>query len=239
MGALAALPSLSQQRAYRTTYERFFYPIGLFIAKLGISANVVSLAGVVFAVLSATAFYFSQNQQFIFIYLAIVFIGLSSLADMVDGSVARANKAAGKVMGKWGGLLDPTMDRYGEAFIILGIMLSNYVPPEFVFFCFVGMIMASYVRARAESLGPGPDGKPLFISVGIERKEKIIMLTVGAAVEAILIHLNIQGYWPYIRYGAFTLGPMSWGVLIVGIFSHIAAYQRLMLAKKYLNYRPN
>jgi hypothetical protein len=102
-----------------------------------------------------------------------------------------------------------------------------------------GKFRVNQESARAESLGPGPDGKPLFISVGIERKEIIIMLTVGAAVQTILIHFNIQDYWPYIQYGAFTLGPMNWGALIVGIFSHIATYQWLMLAKKYLNYRPN
>ena len=234
------LPPLPQQRAYRSAYERLFLPLGMFISKFKISANQVSYIGVFFAALSAVAYYYSQNDHFWFIYLGILLMILSTFMDVVDGSVARAYVAKGKPAGKYGKLLDPAMDRYAEAFFLLGILISGYVPVEWVFFCFVGMIMASYVRARAESLGPGPDGQPLFISAGIERKEKLSLLGFFSGLEALVIQvkgITNQTYWPYFTWGVIRIGPMAWGVVIVGILSHIAAFQRLSLAKKYLNFQ--
>ncbi|MHA1989414.1 MAG: CDP-alcohol phosphatidyltransferase family protein [Candidatus Hodarchaeales archaeon] len=225
--------SLRQQRAYRPAYERLFFPLGVLISKFA-SANAVSYFGVFLSIISMIAFYFSQNDEFWFIYLALLFMGLSSLADMIDGSVARAEKAKGKKIGKYGALLDPVADRYAEVFFLIGILLSNYVPPEWVLFSFAGMIMASYTRARAESLGPDSEGNKLFISAGIERKEKLIIIGIGAFLEALLIQTQSKEIWPYISFGQFAIGPLAWGVIITAILSHLAAYQRLRLAKKYL-----
>jgi len=107
------------------------------------------------------------------------------------------------------------------------------VPPEWVLFSFAGMIMASYTRARAESLGPDLEGNKLFISAGIERKEKLTIIGIGALIEALLIQAN-STIWPYLDFGQYTIGPLAWGVIITAILSHLAAYQRLRLAKKYL-----
>jgi phosphatidylglycerophosphate synthase len=222
-----------QERAYRSEYEKLFYPLGVLLSKY-VSANTISYLGVVFSIISMIAFLYSRNDEYIFIYIAVLFLGISALMDMLDGSVARAEKAKGKKIGKYGALLDPVADRYAEVFFLIGIMLSKYSPPEWVLFCFAGMIMASYTRARAESLGPDAHGKKLFISRGIERKEKLLILVVGALIEALLIQSQNKSLWPPIEYGEFIIGPLAWGVMIVAILSHIAAFQRLNLAKKYL-----
>ena len=203
------------------------------IARLGISANAVSYFGVVLSILSALSFFYSRGNQFVYIYLAIGFMGLSGLADMIDGSVARAT-TRGKKLGKYGAVVDPVMDRYAELFFVLGIMVSEYVPPELVLFCFGGMILSSYTRARAESLGPGPNGQKLFISAGIERKEKIFFLSAGAFLEAFLIQFGLT-FWPYFDFGSFRIGPMAWGVGITAVLSHLATGQRLHLSRKYLS----
>ena len=224
-----------KERSYRPTYERLFFPLGVFISKYA-SANTVSYFGVFLSIISMIAFFFSginRNNSFYFIYIALLFMGLSSLADMIDGSVARAEKANGKKIGKYGALLDPVADRYAEVFFLTGILLSKFVPPEWVIFSFAGMIMASYTRARAESLGPDSKGNKLFISAGIERKEKLTILGVGAIMEAILIQTQ-SNLWPYIQYGEYNIGPLAWGVILAAVLSHIAAYQRLQLAKKFL-----
>ncbi|MFW9929690.1 MAG: CDP-alcohol phosphatidyltransferase family protein [Candidatus Thorarchaeota archaeon] len=226
-------PPPRQQRAYRPAYEQAFFPIGLFISRF-MSANAVSYIGVLLSIISMILFYFSRNNNYIFIYLALFFMGLSSLADMIDGSVARAELSKGKKIGKYGALLDPVMDRYAESFFLLGFLLSGYVPPEFVLFCFAGMIMASYVRARAESLGPDAQGNKLFISAGIERKEKLIILSIGAIIEALLLQTNSTSLWPYFSYFSYQIGPIAISVVIAGILSHIAAFQRLKLARKFL-----
>ncbi len=234
-------PPLPTQRAYRKQYEAFFAPLGRKIANLGISADTLSMLNLVFSVLVCAAFALSKNGNYVFIYIAMLFLIIASFFDMIDGSVARANKAKNpdKPYSKFGAVLDPAIDRYSEAFIVLGIMFSGYVPPDFVLFTFVGMIMASYVRARAESLGM------TSCSVGIERKEKITLLAVGATLEAIIMQLaqtNIFDFKKYyldynpfgIYHVVYLIGPLAIFTLIVGILSHISTIQRLQLAKKYL-----
>ena len=231
-------PPLPTQRAYRKQYEAFFAPLGRKIANLGITANTLTLMNLVFSFFVCLAFIYSRDGNYVFIYLGMVFLIIASFFDMIDGSVARANKEKhpDKPYSKFGAVLDPAIDRYSEAFIVLGIMLSGYVPPEFVLFTFVGMIMASYVRARAESLGM------TNCSVGIERKEKITLLAMGATIEALMIQFTQSGIYNfsgfYINYPFFgfnrVIGPLALFTLLVGILSHISTFQRLQLAKKYL-----
>jgi phosphatidylglycerophosphate synthase len=231
-------PPLPEERAYRKQYEATFAPLGRKIASWGISANFVSYLNLIFSILTALSFYLSSSNNYLFIYLALIFLFFASFFDMIDGSVARAHKELHPEAptSKFGAVLDPAIDRYSEAFIIVGIMFSGYVPPEIVFFTFVGMIMASYVRAKAESLHDGS------FSVGIERKEKITLIVIGSLMQALFIHLtelNIFDFGGfYIPYrsnlGVFDIGPLAIFVFIVGILSHISTYQRLKLASKHL-----
>ena len=231
-------PPLPTQRAYRKQYEAFFAPLGRKIANLGISADTLTGLNLVFSFLVCVAFTLSMNGNYVFIYIAMLFLIIASFFDMIDGSVARANKEKhpDKPYSKFGAVLDPAIDRYSEAFIVLGIMLSGYVPPEFVLFTFVGMIMASYVRARAESLGM------TNCSVGIERKEKITLLAMGATLEAVMMELTQAGIFNFTKYFiyydpfgiTYFIGPLAIFTLLVGVLSHISTYQRLQLAKKYL-----
>ncbi|MHA2101486.1 MAG: CDP-alcohol phosphatidyltransferase family protein, partial [Candidatus Kariarchaeaceae archaeon] len=149
--------STRQQRAYRPTYEKWFLPVGRFFSKF-MSANQASYFGVIFSIISMLFFMFSQDGNYTLLYIALFFIGISILMDMIDGNVARAEQVEGKKIGKYGALLDPVADRYAEVLFLTGIMLSKYSPPEWVLFCFAGMIMASYTRARGESLGPDKYG---------------------------------------------------------------------------------
>lgn len=227
------LPPLPEERAYRKQYESFFAPIGKKVASWGITANFVSYLNLIFSFLTMVAFLYSNNNNYLFIYLAVVLIFIASFFDMIDGSVARAQREikGDDSMSNFGAVLDPAIDRYSEAFIVLGIMFSGYVPPEIVFFTFVGMIMASYVRARAESIKKGS------FSVGIERKEKITLIVIGTVMEGMFIQFfdTYPFSFPYeSTLGTFLIGPMAIFVLIVGILSHYSTYQRLRLASRYL-----
>lgn len=234
-------PQLPKQRAYRTRYEAIFSPLGQKLDKWGVSANSLSYLNVIFSVFTAVAYYLSgpsiTDQKWSWLFLALILMSIASFFDMIDGSVARAFKVRNPDQAdrKFGAVLDPALDRYGEAFIVLGILLSGLVPPEWILFAFVGMIMASYVRARAESLGMEN------CSVGIERKEKITLLGIGTGLEALFDLLIENGsnlipmYPSYDLFGTtFFIGPLALSVAVVGILSHIATYQRLRLASKYL-----
>lgn len=152
--------------------------------------------------------------------LGTFFLGVSSFLDMMDGSLARAKGLAGH----FGALLDRTLDRVSEFFFLLGIMAGQYVSPELVFFCFEGMILASYVRSTAELRG----GLNMNSTQGIfERKEKLSLLAFGALAEILLIQDIIKG-WPFPSFGILAIV-----ILIIGIASNISAFQRLLFARNF------
>ncbi len=207
------------KKKLRSRYETFFAPFGRFLAKTGISPNMISVMSVITSILSCIAYASGPDAGESFgLLLGTFLLGCSSLLDMLDGSLARAKGIAGH----FGALLDRTLDRVSEFFFLLGIMAGGYVYSEWVFFCFEGMILASYVRSTAEKRG----GLNMNSTTGMfERKEKLTVLAMGCLAE-ILIYENIIE-WP------FDFGILGLIVLIIGIFSNISAFQRLEYAREF------
>ena len=143
---------------------------------------------------------------------------MTSLTDMLDGSTARA----GNMGTVFGGILDHVSDRYGEFFILAGITLSKTVHPGWGLFAMFGMIIASYTRAAAESMG-----KIENCAVGIMgRLEKFILIMAGAVLESYFP----VGTWP-------RSGWLELALIVVGLTSFITAVQRLIYARKVLGNR--
>lgn len=143
---------------------------------------------------------------------------LCSFMDMLDGSTARA----GKMGTVFGGILDHVADRYGEFFILAGITLSGAVHPGWGLFALFAMLIASYTRAAAESIG-----KIENCAVGMMgRLEKFILIIVGSVLE----HFLPVGTWP-------QGGWLELALIIVGVASSITAVQRLIYARRVLGDR--
>ncbi|HJX69816.1 MAG TPA: CDP-alcohol phosphatidyltransferase family protein, partial [Dehalococcoidia bacterium] len=98
----------------------------------------------------------------------------SGAFDLFDGSLARAKGQSTK----FGALLDSTLDRLGEAVVLLGLLIlylgqDSTWKPLLIYITFVGSVLVSYVKARAEGLG-------IKCEVGIfTRAERIIVLALG------------------------------------------------------------
>jgi CDP-diacylglycerol---glycerol-3-phosphate 3-phosphatidyltransferase len=123
-------------------------PIGRGLIRLGISANAITLGGML---LMAIAGVLLANGQFL---IGGVLVVVSAPLDALDGTVARL---AG-VTGKFGAFLDSTSDRYAEGFILIGLLIYGLTRREdwIVVLAFVAMwgsFAVSYTRARAEGLG--------------------------------------------------------------------------------------
>ena len=145
----------------------------------------------------------------------VVFILLTALTDMLDGSTARA----GNIGTVFGGILDHVSDRYGEFFILAGITLSGTVHPGWGLAALFGMLIASYTRAAAESMG-----KIENCAVGIMgRMEKFVLIIAGSIAE----HFLPVGTWP-------RGGWLEFALIIVALTSFITAIQRLVYTKKVL-----
>ena len=187
---------------FRKGYEQFTIPLGGLCVRAGLTPDMLTLLSLC---LGAGAAFAISRRAFV---LGVVLILLMTAADVLDGATARAGGTSSPA----GMLFDHVVDRYAEFFILLGIMLSGAASPGWAMFALFGMVMASYVRARAEA-----SGKVASCDVGFAgRPEKMTALVIG---------LLLQPIFPALRL-------LQWTVIAVGVFSHITALQRLLYARR-------
>ncbi len=121
---------------------------------------------------------------------------LAGLFDMLDGEVARVSRSETR----FGAFYDSVIDRYSDIILLQGLMVwyarqqrLGYV--VLVGVVFMGSIMTSYARARAESLIP-------TCKIGfMERPERIVLLIIGGLanrMEAVLWILAVLSNWTVI-----------------------------------------
>ncbi|MCP4706445.1 MAG: CDP-alcohol phosphatidyltransferase family protein [candidate division Zixibacteria bacterium] len=191
----------------RALYEQYFGGLGKICLKLGLTPNILTALSFLFAIVSGIYFWKAE------IWWGIIWMLIASLADILDGSTARA----GNLGTVFGGILDHVCDRYGEFFILTGIAISGLVHPGWALFALFGMIIASYTRAAAESIG-----KMENCNVGIMgRPEKFTLIIVGAILER---------YFPNSHWFEISL-------IIVGLTSYITSIQRLVYTFKQLGHK--
>jgi CDP-diacylglycerol---glycerol-3-phosphate 3-phosphatidyltransferase len=111
--------------------------------------------------------------------LGAVLLAAGSLLDAVDGALARAT--GGET--PFGGFLDSTLDRAGEAIIYVGIgvwlvltVADPVLPLVALMAAMAGSFLVSYAHARAQGIGLAAD-------VGLApRTERLILVIVGVAL---------------------------------------------------------
>ena len=148
--------------------ERFTTPTARILSKTGVTPNTLTVMGFLVSVAAGVLI---AKEYFLVGGLVTLFAGAF---DLLDGPLARAT---GKTS-KFGGFLDSTLDRLSEAAVLAGI-LAYYAFNDgtweslLAFGCFVGSVMVSYLRARAEGLG-------VKCEVGIfTRVERVIVMSIG------------------------------------------------------------
>lgn len=201
------MPGINQKK--RQFYEESSLILGKACFRIGLRPNFITAVSLLCAVVSGIFFWRGQMLWGVFWLL------MTSFTDMLDGSTARA----GNVGTVFGGILDHVSDRYGEFFILAGITMSGAVHPGWGLFALFGMLIASYTRAAAESMG-----KIENCAVGIMgRLEKFILIIVGSILEF---------YLP--DGGVYFLGWLELALIIVGLTSFITSIQRLVYTRKLL-----
>ena len=186
---------------FRPLYNMFVMPLGKVSANFNISPDFWTL----FSLLSAfVGGIFLSRGEF---WWGLIWIVIMFIADVLDGATARASGKASKS----GMVFDHVVDRYAEFAIIGGLMIGGWISPFVGIFTASGIVMASYVRAKAESSGGLAE-----CTVGIAGRAEKLILTYGSVV-------------------FFGLGYIEWAAImlvLVGIISHITALQRLLYARK-------
>ena len=207
MGNRQSLPGINQRK--REIYEQSSLVLGRACVKMGLKPNFITAVSLICGIVSGIYFWKGEMLWGVFWML------LAAITDMLDGSTARA----GNMGTVFGGILDHVADRWGEFFILAGITMSGAVHPGWALFALFGMLIASYTRAAAESMG-----KIENCAVGIMgRLEKFLIIIGGSILE----HFLPVGNWP-------KGGWLEFALIIVGVTSTITAIQRLVYTKKVL-----
>jgi len=165
---------------WRASVERGLEPVGRTLGRAGVTADVLTLVGLGFAV--ATAFAIATGH----LWLGVLGVILTGLPDILDGSVARTMGRASPR----GAFFDSVCDRVADAAIFGGV--AWYVSDEspklavLVLAVLALSMLITYERARAESLG--------FVARGglMERAERLVLLGVGLAFDIVVPMLWIM-----------------------------------------------
>ncbi len=179
----------------REKYEAVMQPVGRGLGSLGLTPNIISTFSLLLSSLAAVGYALKSPL------LGGLGLVASGFVDMLDGAVARATGKATR----FGAVYDHVLDRYAEFAILVGIGFGGFVDWIWVVFCLFGMVMASFVRAKAESVG---GLKSCTVGVA-ERQEKLILLLLGSILQLLFPSALLVS------------------VILVGVLSHVTVVQRL------------
>ena len=130
-----------------------------------VPANIITLLGLISAIVTFFGFIFN------FLIIIIIFLFITEFFDQLDGVVARLQ---GPTI--LGGFLDSTLDRIGDFFLFIGVILGGYTTIEIGLIVLIGAFLTSYTRAKIEALGVDN-----LYGVGIlERTDRVPILLIGA-----------------------------------------------------------
>ncbi len=195
---------------YRARQDAFWDRLGRVLARRGVTADSVTIAAMFFSAANSLAFLAHRNPLVYGLLLA-----LTELLDNVDGAVARVSGRKTK----YGSFLDAATDRYKEA---LSLFVVCWVSGHWVagFAAVTGSLLVSYHHARASMEGAPAmaTGVDLF-----ERFERVATLVLGLVLT------------PFLSPGIFFGESALFGALVViAVFSHLTAIQRLGRARRVL-----
>lgn len=169
------------------------------VAKTKLTPDMLTLAGVTLCLGGAVLVGLESHDEKLFFWLGGVLFVIGSVADILDGALARA-ASKGTVFGAF---LDSTFDRLGEAAMLAAIGLvfahgGNDVALAAAFAAVIGSFLVSYTRAKAEALGLRGD-----VGFG-SRVERVVLISIGLGLAP----------WGWLQWPIYLLAAMAWLTVI-------------------------
>ncbi len=182
---------------WKSDIERRLRPLGTDLSRTGLSADHLTLVGMVMAVATAVAV---ANGA---LRLGVLLLVASAVPDALDGAVAKASGTAGPR----GSFFDSVADRVTDSLLLGGVAwyLSSTVGGRIVLLPFAVLatsMLVSYQRAKAESLGFEARGGLM------ERAERIVALGIGLLFDALLV-------------------PVLWLMLVLTLFTAVQRFAKV------------
>jgi CDP-diacylglycerol--glycerol-3-phosphate 3-phosphatidyltransferase len=179
------------------------------VAKTKLTPDMLTLTGLALCLAGAVLVGFEGRNEMLFFWVGGVLFVVGSIADILDGALARA-ASKGTVFGAF---LDSSFDRVGEAAILAAIGLvfmhdGNEIALAATFAAVTGSFLVSYTRAKAESLGLRGD-----VGFG-SRVERVVLIAVGLGL----------GPWGWLQWPIYALAAMAW----------VTVLQRMLFVRRQL-----
>jgi archaetidylinositol phosphate synthase len=178
---------------YRKKLDLFFDPLTRLFS--GIHPDVFSTFSFIFAIVAGFWYAFSGSWEPDgpygrypwMILLALVFIGFNSIADTLDGRIARYTGKESKV----GDFLDHTFDRFSDIAILIGIAFSPYCNTMFGLVAVILVLMSSYMGTQAQALGIGRNYKGVM-----GRADRMVLLLFATLFQFLVVAgWGVRGIW--------------------------------------------
>ena len=211
----------------RARVRKLGEPVALFLGRLGLTPNGLTLIGFGITVVGAILL----GLQAWLVGGIVVFVG--GVFDLLDGALARAT---GKV-GRLGEFMDSVFDRWGEAIVYLGIawggVLAGVDTVAVLAAAAMGAaFMVSYTRAKSEGLGFTAGTRMAAVGV-MPREVRLVVLSVGLVVAGLVGMgpeqiapsgnlLCVEGHW---RSG---VGVLELALAIIALGATFTVIQRII-----------
>ena len=189
----------------RPLVSRVMAPIVGAAARLGLSANAITVLSVVTAAAGGYALVLGGSDPSWYL-VAAAFVLITGFFDVLDGALARATDTASDA----GDFLDHVLDRYGDVLILGGLALGveQY---ELGMLALTGVLLTAYLGTQAEALGLER------IYGGLLGRADILLL-VGLVV-------TVAAFVNPVRFG---LSLVEWTLGFLAVFTHVTAGQRFV-----------
>lgn len=229
-----------EEHSFFNSWLNFNFVLGRTLTTIGFTPNLTSLLAFILSI--ASGFYFIQAGSMIskdlllsdlFFALAVAFLLLSGLADVLDGAVARLTQSSTP----FGDLLDNVMDKYSDAIVLISIIYAGLCDPFIGLAALIGSLLVDYARARTMALGL----RRTKVTIG-ERPFRMLLIASAVALQFVAqlsVALNIfvpigEGY----LHEPF-LDSLWWGILILAILTHFSTVQIALHARKGFQEEPS
>ena len=175
--------------SFRGPVDRAVRPVGALLRRTGVSADQLTVLGLVLAVGAAVAV---GAGQFL---IGLALVVLAAVPDLLDGALAKASDSSSQR----GAFFDSTVDRVTDSLLFGGLVwyYASGPNPRLAVLPFAVAALAqliSYQRAKAESLGLDAKGGLM------ERAERIVVLCIGLAFPVLLLPV----LWVLVALSAIT-----------------------------------
>lgn len=204
----------TDRRPIASREKRVWKKLANIISRAGVSANVISIAGMIFGILCGVSFYLTTQSNYprVFLLIGAGFCQLRLLCNMLDGMVAMESGKSSKL----GELYNEVPDRISDSFALVGFGMIAGSSLSLGFIAALLAMLTAYVRAIGKAAGAsqafhGPMAKPhrMFI---------ITIVAIGLAVAPDRFQAwAIHGY-----------GIPSMTLLLISIGCLITAGRRLL-----------